>query len=68
PSPELGMETWEYKVFAASDNPESPPCVLPVEKIKCQVARGVFANTDPKIWVTTTMDRVGCCCACLLSC
>ncbi|KAF8136825.1 hypothetical protein K438DRAFT_750317 [Mycena galopus ATCC 62051] len=55
---ELGIETWEYKVFAAPNNPEYPPSVSAAEEIKCQVARGVFMHTDPHIWVTTTMDRV----------
>ncbi|KAK6985199.1 hypothetical protein R3P38DRAFT_2575028, partial [Favolaschia claudopus] len=57
--PELGIETWEYNAFAPQDDPEYPPVVLPIERIKCQVARGVF-RTRPRMWVTTTLDRVLC--------
>ncbi|KAK6987670.1 hypothetical protein R3P38DRAFT_2574673 [Favolaschia claudopus] len=55
--PELGVETWKYKVFAEGDDGNYPPCVLPADRIKCQVARGLF-KSEPRVWVTTTMDRV----------
>ncbi|KAJ7832106.1 hypothetical protein B0H13DRAFT_1915172 [Mycena leptocephala] len=54
---ELGIETWEYRAFAAPNDSQYPPCILSAEQLRCQVARGVFTNTDPNIWVTTTMDR-----------
>ncbi|KAK6997226.1 hypothetical protein R3P38DRAFT_3263874, partial [Favolaschia claudopus] len=55
--PELGAETWIRGEYAAPDDPDFPPQVLPFAKIKCQVARGVVPFTKPPMWLTTTMDR-----------
>ncbi|KIJ13114.1 hypothetical protein PAXINDRAFT_181417 [Paxillus involutus ATCC 200175] len=36
----------------------SPPRLVPVDLIECQIARGVIDSTVPQLWITTTMDRV----------
>ncbi|KAJ6565432.1 hypothetical protein B0H10DRAFT_2112899 [Mycena sp. CBHHK59/15] len=56
--PELGAETWQYNRYAPPNDPDSPPQVLPLADIQCQVARGIVKYTEPPLWITTTMDRV----------
>ncbi|KAJ6565710.1 hypothetical protein B0H10DRAFT_2112487 [Mycena sp. CBHHK59/15] len=41
-----------------TNDPDSPPQVLPLADIQCQVARGIVKYTEPPLWITTTMDRV----------
>jgi hypothetical protein len=56
-SPELGIETWELDTFqdpATSDL----PIIVPLAEVHCQLSRGRIEHTDPKMWITATMDRV----------
>ncbi|KAJ7929475.1 hypothetical protein B0H13DRAFT_2310618 [Mycena leptocephala] len=55
--PELAVETWIYKKYAAPNDPDSPPQVLPLSDIECQVARGKIRYTNPPLWITTSLDR-----------
>ncbi|KAJ7729850.1 hypothetical protein DFH07DRAFT_756569 [Mycena maculata] len=55
--PELGINTWEFNTFLDPHSAELP-MIIRVEDIHCQVARGVITHTTPKLWITTTMDRV----------
>lgn len=57
-SKELGVDTWEYNVYAEPANTGYPPTVLPLAHIQCQVGRGKIGFTNPPLWITTTMDRV----------
>ncbi|KAF8157655.1 hypothetical protein K438DRAFT_1861264 [Mycena galopus ATCC 62051] len=54
---DLGVETWEYKIYEQPGSLSSPPAVLPLAEIQCQVSRGKIWFTEPPIWITTTMDR-----------
>ncbi|KAJ7770773.1 hypothetical protein B0H16DRAFT_1775042, partial [Mycena metata] len=54
--PELGIETWEIDRY--QDRQDGAfPIVLPLGEIHCQLARGRIEHTDPKMWITATMDR-----------
>ncbi|KAJ7900544.1 hypothetical protein B0H14DRAFT_3752761 [Mycena olivaceomarginata] len=54
---ELGVETWLYKKYAPTNDPNYPPQVLPLADIKSQISRGKIGFTIPPLWITTTMDR-----------
>ncbi|KAJ7112016.1 hypothetical protein C8R43DRAFT_1040902 [Mycena crocata] len=56
---ELGVDTWKCDVYAHPSDPnlDSPPFVIPLSEVQCQVARGRIKFTKPPIWITTTMDR-----------
>ncbi|KAJ7442080.1 hypothetical protein B0H11DRAFT_1932584 [Mycena galericulata] len=54
---ELGVDTWEYRVYAAPTDPDYPPLVMPLTEFQCQVGRGAIEFTIPPLWITTTMDR-----------
>ncbi|KAJ7193720.1 hypothetical protein GGX14DRAFT_301290, partial [Mycena pura] len=55
--PQLGVETWDYDVFADPGEDTFPPIIIPFDQIHCQVARGKITHTDPPLWITVTMDR-----------
>jgi hypothetical protein len=57
-SPELGVETWEFNEYLKPQDPESPPFVIGMDEIQCQVSRGEVTHTKPHLWITTSMDRV----------
>ncbi|KAJ7859019.1 hypothetical protein B0H14DRAFT_3631304, partial [Mycena olivaceomarginata] len=46
---------WYEKDFHGDDG--YPPVVMRVEDIQCQVARGTLTHTDPKLWMTISLDR-----------
>ncbi|KAJ7934570.1 hypothetical protein B0H13DRAFT_2488380 [Mycena leptocephala] len=54
---ELGVESWEYDQYASHGNEGYPPVVMRVEDIQCQIARGTLTHTDPKLWMTISLDR-----------
>ncbi|KAJ7870190.1 hypothetical protein B0H14DRAFT_3576058 [Mycena olivaceomarginata] len=54
---EFGVETWLYKKYAPTNDPNHPPQVLPLVDIKSQISRGKIGFTIPPLWITTTMDR-----------
>ncbi|KAJ7430613.1 hypothetical protein B0H11DRAFT_1942765 [Mycena galericulata] len=55
--PQLGVETWDYDIFADPKDDKFPPIIIPFDQIHCQVARGKISHTDPPLWMTVTMDR-----------
>ncbi|KAJ7793796.1 hypothetical protein B0H13DRAFT_1675487 [Mycena leptocephala] len=55
---ELGVESWEYNQYASHGDEGYPPVVMRVEDIQCQIARGTLTHTDPKLWMTISLDRV----------
>ncbi|KAJ7673008.1 hypothetical protein DFH06DRAFT_1174028, partial [Mycena polygramma] len=55
--PELGVDTWIHNRYAPPNDTSSPPSVLPLADIQCQVSRGTIKYTQPPLWITTTMDR-----------
>ncbi|KAJ7611135.1 hypothetical protein DFH06DRAFT_1373949 [Mycena polygramma] len=55
--PELGVDTWIHNGYAPPNDTSSPPSVLPLADIQCQVSRGTIKYTRPPLWITTTMDR-----------
>ena len=57
-SPEIEFDTWEYNTYHTPNSPDTAPSVIPFEDIQCQVARGTTSTTNPKIWMTTILDRV----------
>ncbi|KAI9060900.1 hypothetical protein FKP32DRAFT_1577059, partial [Trametes sanguinea] len=58
PSPELEVKFWTLKHYISTTAPDCPPSIVPVSAIRCQLARGVCAATNPKLWVTTTLEQV----------
>ncbi|KAH9918949.1 hypothetical protein B0H21DRAFT_702299 [Amylocystis lapponica] len=56
--PELEVECWEYRHYLDKNEPGVPPAVIPVSAIHCQLARGECHSTKPKMWITTTLERV----------
>jgi hypothetical protein len=59
-SPELDVNTWLYDQFEDPEEDGSRPEIIPLEAVQCQIARGTLGHTEPKMWITTTMDRVSC--------
>lgn len=58
-SDELDVEQWTHGQYYDIDDPLCPSTVIPLHFAQCQLARGVVPlNTDPKMWITTPMDRV----------
>jgi hypothetical protein len=57
-SKELGVESWEYNQYASHGDEGNPPVVIRVEDIQCQITRGTLTHTDPKLWMTISLDRV----------
>jgi hypothetical protein len=57
-SQELGVESWEYNQYASHGDEGYPPVVMWVEDIQYQIARGTLTHTDPKLWMTISLDRV----------
>jgi hypothetical protein len=57
-SPQLGVDTWEYDIYADPKDKNFPPIVIPLDEIQCQISRGKLSHTNPPLWITTTMDRV----------
>ncbi|KAJ7916576.1 hypothetical protein B0H13DRAFT_2323189 [Mycena leptocephala] len=55
-SPELGVETWEFNTFV-DPFADHPPMIMPLADVHCQLCRGTVTHTDPKMWITATMDR-----------
>ncbi|GBE87456.1 hypothetical protein SCP_1101320 [Sparassis crispa] len=55
--PELEVETWVLGEFALAKAPGFPPPVLLFFTIQCQLSRGIVSTTNPKMWITMTMDR-----------
>ncbi|OJT14069.1 hypothetical protein TRAPUB_9381 [Trametes pubescens] len=57
--PELEVKFWKFKHYQPHDTPGiGPPPIIPVDTIQCQLARGICAITKPKLWVTTTLEKV----------
>ncbi|KAJ7779372.1 hypothetical protein DFH07DRAFT_730266 [Mycena maculata] len=56
--PELGINTWEYEAYEDPEEEDSHPLIIPLNEVHCQISRGTLDHTDPKLWITTTMDRV----------
>ncbi|KAJ7835588.1 hypothetical protein B0H14DRAFT_3706584 [Mycena olivaceomarginata] len=46
---ELGVETWLYKKYAPTNDPNYPPQVLPLADIKSQISRGKIGFTIPPL-------------------
>ncbi|KAJ7816560.1 hypothetical protein B0H13DRAFT_1663304, partial [Mycena leptocephala] len=55
--PELGIETWELDTFQ-DPKTSNLPIVMPLMEVHCQLSRGRIEHTVPRMWITTTMDRV----------
>ncbi|KAJ7233434.1 hypothetical protein C8J57DRAFT_1577602, partial [Mycena rebaudengoi] len=55
--PELGIDSWELDCYAPPSDPSYPPNVIPLDKVHCQISRGRILHTQPKLWMTVTMDR-----------
>ncbi|KAJ7812206.1 hypothetical protein B0H14DRAFT_2605923 [Mycena olivaceomarginata] len=55
--PELDVNTWLYDQFEDPEEDGSRPEIIPLEAVQCQIARGTLEHTEPKMWITTTMDR-----------
>ncbi|KAI0026330.1 hypothetical protein K488DRAFT_92832 [Vararia minispora EC-137] len=56
--PELDVNLWAYGVYAPTNAPDTPPCVVPARAIRCQLARGALRTTQGHYWVTTSFERV----------
>ncbi|KAJ7112138.1 hypothetical protein C8R44DRAFT_741852 [Mycena epipterygia] len=57
-NPELGISTWEYGTYQDPNQEGSRPLIIPLADVQCQVSRGFIDFTDPKLWITTIMDRL----------
>ncbi|KAH9851419.1 hypothetical protein C2E23DRAFT_860602 [Lenzites betulinus] len=55
--PELDIRYFNYQERAASYG-EASPLIIPASEIVCQLARGVCTVTTPRLWITTTLDKV----------
>ncbi|KAJ7017493.1 hypothetical protein C8F04DRAFT_873540, partial [Mycena alexandri] len=55
--PELGINTWQYNIYEDPREAGSRPVILPLNEVHCQISRGTLEHTDPKMWITNTMDR-----------
>ncbi|KAJ7027050.1 hypothetical protein C8F04DRAFT_889126, partial [Mycena alexandri] len=55
--PELDINTWQYQEYENPMDEESRPLIIPLQEIQCQVSRGTIEHTEPKLWITTTLDR-----------
>ncbi|KAJ7016012.1 hypothetical protein C8F04DRAFT_626281, partial [Mycena alexandri] len=56
--PELDINTWQYQEYENPMDEASRPLIIPLDEIQCQVSRGTIEHTEPKLWITTTLDRV----------
>ncbi|KIK81198.1 hypothetical protein PAXRUDRAFT_35943 [Paxillus rubicundulus Ve08.2h10] len=56
--PELDIRCFSMNEYWEPTEGGSPPRLMPVDLIECQIARGVIDSTVPPLWITTTMDRV----------
>ncbi|CAK5283400.1 unnamed protein product, partial [Mycena citricolor] len=54
--PELGVETWKLNQFVDPIS-NTPPMIVQLANVHCQVARCTVTHTDPPLWITTTIDR-----------
>ncbi|CDO75664.1 hypothetical protein BN946_scf184941.g17 [Trametes cinnabarina] len=54
----LEIRYWAHKQYIPFNSPGCPPLVIPVHNIRCQLARGVCEITTPKLWITTTLEKV----------
>ncbi|KAF8144335.1 hypothetical protein K438DRAFT_1782899 [Mycena galopus ATCC 62051] len=54
--PELGVETWDIDTYVNSLSNELP-MIMCLADLHCQVCRGRMIHTEPKLWITATLDR-----------
>lgn len=58
-SPELEVRAWKIKsYYTRRDMPNGMSSLISVNAIKCQLARGVCSTSTPRVWLTTSLDRV----------
>ena len=58
PSPELDVRCWKFREHMDVNDPATPPSLVPVAAIRCQLARGVYDIRSPRLWLTTSLHGV----------
>ncbi|KAI0054975.1 hypothetical protein BV25DRAFT_323575 [Artomyces pyxidatus] len=55
--PKLEVEFWSLDTYLDDQSPDSPPAVIPISAIRCQLARCVCRTVRPPLWITTSLER-----------
>jgi hypothetical protein len=66
-SPELEVMFWELDVYWNPQDPDAPPILIPLQAIRCQLARARLEMVEPELWATTTLERVSPLCTLLVA-
>jgi hypothetical protein len=54
-SPELDFQIWSYNEFWGLHDAESPPTVIVLKDVACQLCRGTVQSMGLDIWITTSL-------------
>jgi hypothetical protein len=55
----LEVECWEHNSYHNPGIAGLPPAAISFSSIQCQIQRGEILSTEPPMWITTTLQRVG---------